>query len=191
MDVPLQSLIAVAIGIGLAAATGFRVFLPLLIAGAAARWADLPLANGFQWLATTNALLALGTASVVEVAAYYIPIVDHALDVLGGPVAVLAGVFASASTMVDIRPGVMWPIAVVGGGGMAALVKVMSALVRTKSGLWTAGLANPAVSTGETAGAIVTAIAAIVFPLICLLGIAVLLFWMGRRARQMWSGKPA
>jgi len=61
-------LTAVAIGIGLAAATGFRVFLPLLIAGAAAHWGVLPLADGFQWLSTTGALIALATASVVGVA---------------------------------------------------------------------------------------------------------------------------
>jgi hypothetical protein len=186
-----ESIIAIAIGIGLAAATGFRVFLPLLVAGAAARWGGLPLADGFQWLSSTGALLALGTASVVEVAAYYIPIVDHALDVVAGPAAVLAGVLASASAMVDIPPGVKWPIAIIGGGGIAGLTKVMSALVRAKSGWITAGFANPLVATGETAGAVVTSIAAIVIPLICLLGLVVLLFWMGRRARRLWIGKAA
>src|SRR5215813_6746825 len=116
MDV--QSLIAIAIGIGLAAATGFRVFLPLLVAGVAARWGGLTLADGFQWLSSTGALLALTTASVVEVAAYYIPLVDHMLDMVAGPAAVLAGVLASASAMADIPPAIKWPIAVIGGGGI-------------------------------------------------------------------------
>src|SRR5215831_314332 len=133
MAFQIESILAIAIGIGLAAATGFRVFLPLLIAGVAARWAGLQLAHGFQWLSSNGVLLALATASLVEVAAYYIPLVDHVLDVIAG------------------------------------LTKTMSALVRAKSGWVTAGLANPIVATGETAGAIVTAIAAIVVPLICLL----------------------
>ena len=184
MAFSLQSLIAIAIGIGLAAATGFRVFLPLLIAGAASRWGGLPLANGFQWLSSTSALLALGTAGVIEVAAYYIPLVDHVLDVVAGPAAVLAGVLASASAMADIPPGIMWPVAIIGGGGIAGLTKAMSALVRAKSGLATGGFANPLVSTGETAGAIVTAVAAIIVPLLCLLALFVLLFWMGRRVRR-------
>lgn len=188
MPFSVQSLVAIAIGIGLAAATGFRVFLPLLIAGAAARWGGLPLAGGFQWLSSTNALLALGTASVVEVAAYYIPLVDHVLDVVSGPAAVFAGVLASASAMVDVPPGIMWPVAIVGGGGIAGLTKAMSALVRVKSGWVTAGLANPLVSTGETAGAIITAVAAIVVPLICLVGLGVLLFWMGRHVRRTVRG---
>jgi len=59
-------LIAVTAGIGLAAATGFRVFLPLFVAGLAARWGALPLADGFQWLAGTSALVALGTASAAK-----------------------------------------------------------------------------------------------------------------------------
>jgi len=187
---PIESLIAVAIGIGLAAATGFRIFLPLLVAGLAARWGDLPLAGGFEWLSTTGALLALGTASLVEVVAYYIPIVDHVLDVLAGPLAIAAGVMASASVMVDIPPQIRWPVAIVAGGGIAGLTKVMSALVRVKSGLLTGGLGNPIVSTGETAGALVVAIAAIVIPVLSLLGLGVLLFWLGRRTRRRAGRAP-
>ena len=124
-------------------------------------------------------------------AAYYIPVVDHLLDVIAGPAAVAAGVIASASAMANIPPGIMWPVAVIGGGGVAGLTKVLSALVRAKSGLATAGLANPVVSTGETAGAVVTAIAAIVVPLLCLLALAVLLFWIGRRVRRIGLSRTA
>jgi Domain of unknown function (DUF4126) len=185
MPVSVESLFAVAIGIGLAAATGFRVFLPLLVAGLAARWGALPLSEGFQWLSTTSALVALATASVLEVAAYYIPGVDHVLDVVASPAALIAGVIASASVMVDIPPAITWPVAIIGGGGVAGVTKVTSALVRAKTGLPTAGLANPVVSTAETAGAIGVAVAAIVIPLLCLLGVVVMLTWLGRRARRM------
>jgi hypothetical protein len=161
------------------------------VAGLAARWGGLTLAGGFQWLSSTGALLTLGTASVVEVAAYYIPVVDHLLDVMAGPAAVAAGVIASASAMANIPPAIMWPVAVIGGGGIAGLTKVVSALVRAKSGLVTAGFANPIVSTGETAGAVVTAIAAIVVPVLCLFGLAVLLFWIGRRVRRIGLSRTA
>jgi hypothetical protein len=185
MPVTLESLIAVAIGIGLAAATGFRVFLPLLVAGLAARWGALPLSEGFQWLSTTGALVALTTASALEVAAYYIPGVDHMLDVVASPAALIAGVVASASAMAEIPPAIMWPVAIIGGGGVAGVTKVTSALVRTKTSLATAGLGNPVVSTGETTAAIGFAVAAIVIPLLCLLGLVVLLIWLGRKARRM------
>ena len=129
--------------------------------------------EGFQWLSTTGALVALATASVLEVAAYYIPGVDHVLDVVATPAALIAGAVTSAAVMVDIPPAIMWPVAIIGGGGVAGVTKVTSALVRAKTGLLTAGLANPVVSTGETAGAIGVSIAAIVVPLLCLLALVV------------------
>jgi hypothetical protein len=161
------------------------------VAGLAARWGGLPLAEGFQWLSTTGALVALGTASVVEVAAYYIPVLDHLLDVVAVPATLAAGVLASASAMANIPPGIMWPVAIIGGGGIAGLTKLMSALVRAKSGLLTAGLANPVVSTAETAGAVVTSIAAVVIPVACLLALAVALIWIGRRLRRIGLRKVA
>ena len=181
VSLPVESLLAVAAGIGLAAATGFRVFLPFLLAGLAARWGSLPLSEGFQWLASTGTLAALAIASVLEVAAYYIPGLDHVLDALSAPAALIAGVIASAAVMVDIPPGIMWPVALIGGGGMAGLTKVTSALVRGKTGLATAGLANPVVSTGETVGATGVALLAIVVPLLCLLGVIMLILWSGPR----------
>jgi hypothetical protein len=179
-----ESFIAVAIGIGLAAATGLRVFLPLLVACVAARWGALPLSAGFQWLSTTDALVALATASTLEVAAYYIPGLDHLMDVVATPAVFAAGTIVSASVMVNIPPAIMWPLAIIAGGGVAGATKVTSALVRAKTGVLTAGLANPVVSTGETAGAIVVAMAAIAIPVVCVLALAVVLVWIGRWWRR-------
>ncbi len=185
MPASVESLIAVAVGIGLAAATGFRVFLPFLVAGLAARWGALPLAGGFEWLASGGALVTLGTASVLEIAAYYIPGVDHVLDLLASPAAVLAGVVASAAVMADIPPAILWPVAIIGGGGVAGLTKATSAVVRAKAGITTAGLANPVVATGETVGAVGVALAAIVIPLVALAVVFVVMLWLGRRALQL------
>ncbi len=178
-------LIAVTAGIGLAAATGFRVFLPLLVAGLAARWGALPLADGFQWLASTSALVALGTASAAETAAYYIPGVDHLLDVLAGPAAFAAGIVASASVMADLPPSVVWPVAIIGGGGAAAAVKVSSAVIRAKSGVFTAGLANPLVATVETVGSFAVAVAAILIPVLCVCALLLLVFIVRRRRKAL------
>lgn len=180
---------AVVVGIGLAAATGFRVFLPLLVAGVAARWGALPLSDGFHWLGSTGALITLATASGVEVAAYYIPGLDHLLDVLAAPATFVAGVIASASVMVDVPPAILWPVAVIGGGGAAATTKMASAVVRAKAGLFTAGLANPIVATVETVGAAIIAALAIVVPVT---GLFVLAFWMLliRRRRRKSAALP-
>ena len=188
MDMSLESLLSIALGIGLAAAAGFRIFVPLLAAGVAARTGFLPLTDGFQWLASTPALLTLGTAAVVEVLAYYIPGVDHVLDVLAGPAAIGAGVVASASDMADIPQAVMWPVAIIAGGGVAGLTKGSTALLRAKSGVMTAGLANPIVATVETVGATGIAILAIVVPLLCFAAIVGLLYWATKKAGRLIFG---
>jgi hypothetical protein len=189
MDLPIESLLSIALGIGLAAATGFRIFVPLLIAGIAARLGYVPLGDGFQWLASTTALVTLGSAAVFETLAYYVPGVDHALDVIAGPATLAAGVVASAAVMTDIPPAVMWPVAVIAGGGAAGLTKGSAALLRAKSGLMTGGLANPVVSTVETVGATGLAVLAIVVPLLCLAAVVALVVWAARKAGRILFGR--
>jgi hypothetical protein len=189
MDGALAPLISVALGIGLAAATGLRVFLPLLLAGLAARAGFVPLAAGFQWLATTPALVTLATAAVCEVLAYYVPGVDHALDLVAGPATVVAGVVASAAVMADIPQSVTWPVAIIAGGGIAGLTKGSTAVLRAKSGLLTGGLANPLVSTVESIGAVVLAVLAILVPFACLAAVIALLAWATRKAGRILFGR--
>lgn len=188
MDISIESALSIALGIGLAAAAGFRIFVPLLVAGLAARVGYLPLTDGFEWLGSTPALITLGTAAVFEALAYFIPGVDHVLDVLAGPAAVGAGVVASAAVMADIPPAVLWPVAIIAGGGVAGLTKGSTALFRAKSGAMTAGLANPVVAAVETAGATGLAIFAVAVPLLCLAGIVVLLVWATRKAGRVMFG---
>ncbi len=144
----------------------------------------VPLTESFAWLQSTPALAALGTAAVLEILAFYIPGLDHALDVLAGPLAVVAGVLASASVMVDLPPEIRWPIAVIAGGGIAGLTKATTVVIRAKSAAMTGGLANPVVSTAETAGAATVSILAIFAPLLCLAGAIVIVVWALRRLRR-------
>jgi hypothetical protein len=185
MAFSFESLLGIALGIGLAAAAGFRIFVPLLVAGLVARFGHLPLAESFQWLATTPALIAFATACAVETLAYFIPGLDHALDVLAGPATVVAGILVSAAVMTDLPPGIMWPVAVIAGGGTAGLAKGGTALLRAQSGAATGGLANPLVAGVETLGAAGLAILAIVVPIVCLVLVIVLLTWSVRRAGRL------
>ena len=189
MELSIESLVGIALGIGLAAATGFRIFIPLLLAGLAARFGVLPLGDGFQWLASTPALLTMGTAAVLETLGYYIPGVDHALDVLAGPAALVAGVVASAAVMTEVPPAILWPVAVIAGGGAAGLTKGSTALLRAKSGVATGGLANPVVSTVETVGATGITILAIAVPVLCFVAVVALLWWAARRAGRLVFGR--
>ena len=187
---PLPIVLGIAMGLGLAAACGFRVFVPLLVAGLAARFGHLPLSSGFSWVAGTPALILLGSATLFEIAAYYIPWLDHALDVLATPAAVLAGILASASVMVQVPPALGWAIAILGGGGAAGLIQGSSVLLRLKSTAVTGGVGNPVVATVEVFGAIATAVLAILLPLAALIAIGLLLVAAFRLTGRILFGRP-
>jgi hypothetical protein len=161
-----DAVLSLGIGVGLAAATGMRVFLPLLVLGAAARVGWLPLSAGFEWLSSWPAMIALAVAALLEVGAYYVPVIDNFLDVLAGPLAVIAGIIAAAAVITDLPPWVRWSVAIVGGGGTAGVVQTTMSIVRLKSTTFTAGLGNFVVATFELVGSLVASIVAILAPVI-------------------------
>jgi hypothetical protein len=184
-----DAVVSIAAGLGLAAACGFRVFVPLLIASVAARMGHLPLASGFEWLGSWPALLGFGAATLLEIGAYYIPWLDHALDTVATPAAVLAGMLASASVLTDLPPLLKWTVTLIGGGGLAGLIQGASVLLRLKSAALTGGLANPLVSTGELVGAAVTALLAVVIPVVCLVAVVVLIVLAFRASGRLMFGR--
>lgn len=183
--------LSVALGIALAASTGFRVFLPMLIASGAAYTGYLPLDESFAWLATPLALTMLGVAALVEIVAYYVPGIDNLLDTLAAPAALVAGTVLSAAVMTDVPPLVKWTAAIIAGGGAAGLTQIVTTMLRAKSTIFTVGIGNSAVATAELGGAFILPMLALAAPLIAL-GIVLLLLWMAicllRRLRQSRQG---
>src|SRR5262249_9586572 len=119
-DLPLS----VVLGIGLAAATGFRVFLPMLIMSGAAYTGHLSLDDNFAWLGTPSALMP------TLAALYYVPGVDNLLDSLATPAALVAGTVVSAAVITDLPPMVKWTAAVIAGGAVAGLTQGVTAMLR-------------------------------------------------------------
>jgi hypothetical protein len=186
-ELNLDLALSVVLGVVLAAATGFRVFLPALIVGGAASAGYLPLSENLAWLATPVALTMLGVAAVVEIVAYYIPGFDNLLDTLATPAAFVAGTVVAAAVMIDLPPFVQWAAAIVAGGGVATLVQGVTALLRVNSTVLTGGLGNPVFATGELGGALLIPLLALVAPVVAAILVAVLL-WASisllRRLRQ-------
>ena len=164
----LDLALSIALGVGLAAATGFRVFVPLLVMSVAAHAGYLPLGENFAWLATTGALIMLSIAALVEILAYYIPGVDNLLDTLATPGAVLAGIIASAAVMSDLPPMIKWTLAIIAGGGAAGITQGATALLRAHSTAFTAGIGNPVIATAELGGALIVSLVALAAPFIAL-----------------------
>ena len=174
----MELLLSVCIGLGLSAACGFRIFVPLLITSIAAHSGHLELASSFEWVGSTAAVTAFSVATVLEIGGYYIPWLDNFLDTVATPAAVVAGTMVTASMVTDVSPFLKWTLAVVAGGGMAGAVQATTVLARGLSLTGTGGMANPIIATAELGGSILTAIAAIIAPffalalVIALIGIA-------------------
>lgn len=180
----METLLSVLVGIGLSASCGFRVFVPLLAVSIASISGHLTLAHGFEWLATYPALVAFSVATCLEIGGYYIPWVDHLLDTIATPAAIVAGTIISASLVTGMSPFLKWTLAVIAGGGAAGLVQGTTVLTRGASTATTGGLGNPVLATLELAGAVITSVLAIVAPVAAIAVLAIILLLIVRVVRR-------
>jgi len=180
----IDTALSIALGIGLAAAVGFRVFLPLAIASVAAYTGHLNLSEGFAWLGTPAAMIMLGVAAVVEVLAYYVPAVDNVLDSITTPLALTAGTIVSAAVITDLPPLVKWSTAIIAGGGVAAITQGATSMLRAKSTAFTGGLGNPVLSTFEMFAAGTVTVLALVVPVLAVALVALFCWVAVRLARR-------
>jgi hypothetical protein len=187
----MDMVLSLFIGLGLAAACGFRVFVPLLIMSLASRAevGHLTLSPHFAWIGSTPALIAFSVATVLEIAGYYIPWVDNLLDTVATPTAIIAGILVTASAMTtDVSPFLKWTLAVLAGGGTTAVFQGITATARHISSFTTGGLGNPVLATAEAGGSALLAVLAITLPVVAFLCV-VWLIWFG--AKKLLFRRPA
>ncbi len=177
----METMLSIFVGVGLAAACGFRIFIPLLIMSIASLSGQLTLSPEFEWIATYPALAAFGIATIFEIAAYYIPWVDNLLDTIAVPAATVAGTIVMASAVSDVSPFLQWALAVIVGGGVAGTVQGFTSITRIASTATTGGVGNPVVSTAEAGGAIVMSILAITLPVVGAIAVVIILFFAFRK----------
>lgn len=185
----METILGIALGIGLSAACGFRIFVPLLILNLAAISGHFNLSPEFAWIGTSGATLAFTVATIAEIIGYYVPWFDNILDTVATPAAVIAGTIVSASVMTDISPFVKWTLALIAGGGIAGLVQGTTVALRSKSSLFTGGAGNPVISTLELAGSIITALLALLVPVLTLVLIGLLCFFVFRKVGRLIFGR--
>src|SRR3984893_3144034 len=184
--------LSIVLGIGLAAATGFRVFLPMLIVSGAAYTGHLPLGESFNSLGSSSALTMLSVAAIVEILAYYIPGVDNLLDALATPAAFVAGTVVSAAVMTDVPPMVKWTAAGIAGGCIAGVTQGVPATRRANSTVWTGGLGNLIIATAELGGALLVSFLALAAPAAAI-ALVILFLWLPIRLlrRLLRGGGPS
>lgn len=174
-----ETIISIFLGIGLAASVGFRVFVPLFALSVAGYYNIIPLNNNWMWVASLPALITLGIATIAEIFAYYIPWFDNLLDTIAVPLAAIAGTAVMVSTVADLSPVITWALAIIAGGGTATAIKGTTASTRLASTSTTGGLANPIVSTAETATSMVMSVFSIFLPIVAIF--LVILIFLGIR----------
>jgi hypothetical protein len=181
----VNTIISLLLGISLSAASGFRVFIPLLIMSIAALTGFLDLPTNFDWLGSNESLIVFAVASLLEIGAYYVPVLDNVLDTIATPLAAAVGAFITASTVPpDMSPLVQWTLAIIAGGGSAGLVKSLTSFFRIGSTTATGGLANPIFATLELISSIALSVLAIVLPIFAGFLVLGLFLFAGLRVRR-------
>ena len=185
--ITMQTILSLFLGIGLASASGFRVFLPLFALSLASYFHIWELNESWQWIAGIPTLITLGIATIAEIIAYYIPFIDNLLDTIATPLAAIAGTIVMASTVVDVSPMMTWVLAIIAGGGTATAMQGMTTLTRIASSIKTAGLGNPVVSTAETGTAITLSTFAIFLQIVAIILVVVIFgvdFWVYKKIKN-------
>lgn len=185
---------AIALGIGLSASTGFRVFIPMLVASIATNFKILPTADNFYWLGSNVAMISFGVATIIEVLAYYIPLVDNLLDTITTPLAIVAGTLLMTSVLPIDSELLRWIAGFIIGGGSAVTIQGGTVLTRLTSSKLTVGSANPVVSTAENVVALGSSIMTLFLPIFVaiiflMFGLFIFRKTYNKRARKKWNSK--
>ena len=149
MDV-VQILLSLSLGLGLAAACGFRVFIPPLMMGVGSRLDLYKLEGSFVWVDDTWAIAIFAVATLLEIGGYFIPWIDNLLDAVATPAAIIGGIFVtSASLEGELDPSAQWTLSVIAGGSVSGVIQLGTVATRAISTGTTGGLANPIISLLE------------------------------------------
>ena len=172
---------------GLSAAAGLNAWLPLFGAALAQRLDLVDLAQPFDDLSGTGALVVLAVLTIADFVGDKVPAVDSVLHAVGTVVAPASGAaLFTGQTGADTDLPTL--AAILLGGSVAGSIHAGRATIRPISTVGTAGVANPVLSLVEDAGSIVLTLAAFLVPVLAVLGVIalvviILVLWRRRRRR--------
>ena len=174
----LQIVLSLSLGLGLAAACGFRVFIPPLMIGVASRFDLYELEGSFVCVGETWDIGVFAIATLLEIGGYYVPWIDNLLDTIATPAAIIGGIFVtSASLEGEMDPSMQWMLSIIAGGSTAGVIQIGTVATRAVSTTTTGGLANPIVSTLEALASIICIILSL-FLVVIIPFVLVFLIWM-------------
>jgi hypothetical protein len=166
------------------------VFVPMLFMSIAALSGHLTLGAGFQWIGSYPALLTFAVATGLEIGGYYIPWVDHLLDTMATPAAIVAGTVVTAAMVTNMSPMLKWTLAIIAGGGIAGAVQGTTVLARAASTATTAGFGNPILATVELGGSVALTLMAFLLPWLAVLIVVLSLAFFGQKLLKRFKLMP-
>jgi len=195
LELPAMSvdlLQSIALGIALSACAGLRAWLPLFAVGLSVRFGVLPLGDSFRFLGSNTALTLFSIATVIELIADKIPVIDHALDLLSTFLKPVAGMVLAASVMWTVDdPIVALALGVMVGAPASLVPHAAKATLRGVLSPITAGLAAPVLSVIEDVLAFGLVALAILTPLVVAAGFVLFALVTGRLVRSRRSEVPS
>ncbi len=183
----MEIFLSLCLGVGLAASSGFRVFVPLLLSSLAIHFDFANVATGFEWMGTWTAIAVLASATVLEIGGYYIPWVDNLLDTIATPAAFAAGTLLTTSFVEIDNPILQWGLGLIMGGGTAGFIQAGTGLVRLASTKFSGGMANPVMATFENILSVVFTFFTFWFPIIAFAFVVLFIAWLLRKILQRKS----
>lgn len=182
----METLLHIAIGLGLSAAAGFHILVPFLVMSIAAHTGHLTLAPDMAWMGSQQAIVAFAVAAVLEVLVYFIPVVDNFMDLIEVPAAAIAGTILTASVTSDMSPFLRWSLAAIAGGTIAGGTEALMGFTRLASTAVAGPVGNVTVSFTELISSSILSILSIVVPILALILLEILFYLAFRRLRQRW-----
>jgi hypothetical protein len=182
-----ETILSICLGIGLASASGFRVFLPVFALSLASYFNIIPLNESWSWIGGLPALICFGAAMAFEIFGYYIPFIDNLLDTIATPLAAIAGFVVMASTLVDVSPTITTVLAIIAGGGTATAIQGLTSTTRLASSVKTGGLGNPVLSSAETGTATVLSAFSIFLPIVAIVLVVIIfgvIYWIYNKIKN-------
>jgi hypothetical protein len=181
----VETFLSFALGISLSAASGFRIFVPPLVMSILSHTAFYDLPANLAWMESPLATTAFAIATLLEIGAYYIPWLDHLLDLVATPAAAIAGILMTGAFTSELDPALRWTLAIIAGGGAASGIQMLTNVTRLASSATTGGLGNPVVATTENLAATTLSLLALFLPLIAFAAVIALLWFAITRVRRL------
>ena len=194
LELPAMSvdlLQSIALGIALAACAGLRAWLPLFAVGLSVRLGVVPLGDSFRFLGSNTALTVFAIATVIELIADKIPVVDHALDALSTFLKPIAGMVLAASVLWTVDdPIVAIALGVMVGAPASLVPHTAKATLRGVLSPITGGLAAPVLSILEDVIAFGLVALAILAPFVVAAGFVLFVLVTGKFLRKKMTPNP-